>query len=180
MMRPLLHKLRKRLGSLIVLLAIALLAATILNPMRLGGDVWGGKVEDGRYFVVSKGHRYTEVSQTEWQIEQYLEAGLPWFPVMLLWLGLALRVTPETDPQPAARPSANEALQTLLIIVLIVIGSGAMAIARCLQCGVSWPLGIGVWLALWVSFFTVVGLDSRRAHPPSPANLDAASGLADA
>lgn len=61
------------IGGSFFLLAFVLFTAIVVNPLRLGGSAWGGKVEDGRFFVVSKGHRYTEVSETEWRIEQTLE-----------------------------------------------------------------------------------------------------------
>ena len=58
-----------------------------------------GKVEDGRYFVVSAGHRYTEVSEARWRIEQHLECCFPWLPVVLIWMGLAFRDGPGVPPK---------------------------------------------------------------------------------
>ncbi len=54
-------------GGGVVGLAVALLAAHFFNPITPGGFVEGGKVEGGRYFVVGKGHRYTEVPETRWR-----------------------------------------------------------------------------------------------------------------
>ena len=153
------------LGSLVVTAAITLFAGIVFNPFYLGGQVWGGKLEDGRYYVVAKGHRYTEVTQAQWRVEQYLEAAFPWLPVMLLWIGLGLRVAPDGDQyaDPTKTPSSKQALQTLLIVTLIVLGTGAMAVVRCLQCGVPWTLGLGLWLALWIAFAFVLWLQSRGA-----------------
>ena len=159
------RKLCQLAGSLIIFLAIALLAGIIANPFRLGGGVVGGKVENGRHYVVAKGHRYIEVSQTQWQIEQYLEAAFPWFPVMLLWIGLGLRVAPDGDqqPVPVQKPSAKAALQNFFIALGIFAMTGAMAVVRCLQCGVPWTLGLVLWLALWVAFSFVLWLEARPA-----------------
>ena len=87
---------RRWCGGGVVGLAIVLLVTFFFSPFTPGGFVEGGKVEDGRYFVVSKGHRYTEVSETQWRIAQYVECTFPWLPVMLIWLGVGLRVAPAT------------------------------------------------------------------------------------
>src|SRR5262245_13399029 len=103
-------RLNQRIGRGLLLLSFVLLTAIVIHPFALGGAVWGGKVEDGRYFVVSTGHRYTEVSEVQWRIEQYLECSFPWLPVVLIWIGLAFRDGPDMPPK----------LTTFLGIVLVV------------------------------------------------------------
>src|SRR5438552_17883061 len=66
-------RLNRRIGRGLLLLAFLLFMAIVIHPFALRGFVWGGKVEDGRYFVVSKGNRYTEVSEAQWRIAQHLE-----------------------------------------------------------------------------------------------------------
>ena len=155
---------RRWCGGGVVGLAIVLLVTFFFSPFTPGGFVEGGKVEDGRYFVVSKGHRYTEVSETQWRIAQYVECTFPWLPVMLIWLGVGLRVAPATGAEPAPRPLASNAALGLSIAFGVVAGTGALAVARCFSTGVPWAIGIGVWLALWVGIFTRCGTPARHAH----------------
>jgi hypothetical protein len=156
---------RRGIGRCVVALAATLLAANFIYPMTLGGVVWGGKVEDGRYFVVAKGHRYTEVSESQWRVGQSVECAFPWLPLLLIWIGLGLRVAPDKGKEPAPPPSTNNALAGLSIAFGAVAGTGALAAARCFNTGVPWTIGLGVWLALWV--------DSRPTRPRSNAEPSA-------
>lgn len=168
------------LGSGVVALAIAVLVASVIYPSTLGGDVVGGKVEDGRYFVVGKGHRFTEVSETQWRIEQYLECSFPWFPVMLIWIGVGLRCAPDVEKPPVAPPSTDKAMMGLLIAAGVVAGTGALALLRCFNTGVPWTIGLGVWLALLGLFFFLVWLEPRSSRPHSDAeSVCGPSGLSD-
>src|SRR4051812_20994085 len=128
-------------GGGAVALAVALLATFFFSPFTPGGFVHGGKVEDGRYFVAGKGHRYAEVSETQWRIGQYVECAFPWLPVMLIWIGVGLRITPAADAEPAPRPSINNALLGLSIAFGAVVGTGALAVVRCSDTGVPWTIG---------------------------------------
>ena len=114
----------RKIGCVVLLLGLALVATCFLYPFALGGSVWGGKVEDGRYFVVSKGHRYTEVSETQWWIAQYLTCGFPWLPVMLVWIGVTLRDAPDRPRESAPRPSTGLPIWWILGFV---VGTGALA-----------------------------------------------------
>lgn len=165
---------RQWIGRCVLALAVTLLAASFLYPMRLGGSVWGGKVEDGRYFVVAKGHRYTEVSEAQWRVGQFMECAFPWLPVMLIWIGLGLCVTPVKNDEPATRLSTKNALKGLLIACGVVVGTGALVVMRCFNTGVPLTAGLGVWLALWVSFFVLLWLDTRPTRPRSNAEPIAA------
>jgi hypothetical protein len=160
---------RRWIGRCVLTLAATLLAASFLYPMTLGGSVWGGKVEDGRYFVVATGHRYTEVSEAEWRVAQYLECAFPWLPVMLIWIGLGLWAAPVKNNEPALRPSTRHALKGLLIACGVVVGTGALAVMRCFNTGVPWTLGLGVCLALWATFFLILWSDTRSTRPRSNA-----------
>ena len=117
-------------GRSIVALAIALLAAFFIYPSILGGDVHGGKVEDGRYFVVGKGHRFTEVTELQWQIEQYLECSFPWLPVMLIWLGVGLSSAPDRDKEPKLETTAKNAILGFSAFLGAVAGTGILALIR--------------------------------------------------
>jgi hypothetical protein len=168
-------QLRQWIGRGVLALAVTLLAGSFLYPMSLGGSVWGGKVEDGRYFVIAKGHRYTEVSKAQWRVGQYVECAFPWLPAMLIWIGLGLWVVPVKNNEPPPRPSTRNALAGLLIACGVVVGTAALAVMRCYNTGVPWSIGLGVCLALWVSFFGLLWLDSRPTPPPSNAEPRAAS-----
>ena len=158
-------------GSGAVGLAVALLAAFFFSPFTPHGFVQGGKVEGGRYFVVGKGHRYTEVSETRWRIGQYVECAFPWLPVMLVWVGVGLRTAPDADPAPAAPPPTRNAVAELTVAFGAVLGAGVVAAVRCSDTGVPWPVGLGVWLALCVGLLFLAGVAGR---PRSSAAPDAA------
>jgi hypothetical protein len=160
----------QRIGGAFLLLAFALFAAIVIHPFALGGDVWGGKVEDGRYFVVSKGHRYTEVSETQWRIAQYLTCGFPWLPVMLVWIGLTLRDGPDRPKEPTPRPSTGWPIWWILGFL---VGTGALAAGGCYISGVPWPVVFGTWLALWGCFLLAL-LHARPTRQPSSAEPCAA------
>ena len=78
-------RLSRWIGRCMLVGAFLLFTAIFINPMRLGGEASGGKIEEGRYFVVSNGHRYTEISEIEWRIERYLEWCF-FLPVVLIWM----------------------------------------------------------------------------------------------
>src|SRR5687768_3037130 len=88
-------RLSRWIGRCMLVGAFLLFTAIFINPMRLGGEASGGKIEEGRYFVVSNGHRYTEISEIEWRIERYLEWCF-FLPVVLIWIGMAFRFGGET------------------------------------------------------------------------------------
>jgi hypothetical protein len=80
----------RQFGRGLFALGLGLVAATIAHPLVLGGGADAGKVEDGRYFVGSAGHRYTEVSGAAWRVSRLLYWGFPWLPLLLIWTGGAL------------------------------------------------------------------------------------------
>lgn len=55
----------RALGGTLVALAFVNFLAFFLIALYLGGDAWNGKVDGGRYFLMSHG-KYTEVSQAVW------------------------------------------------------------------------------------------------------------------
>ena len=160
----------RRIGGVFLLFAVASLAASVIYPFALGGVVWGGKVEDGRYFVVSKGRRYTEVSETQWRVAQYLMCGSGWLPVMFIWIGLTLRDAPGRPKEPSPRPSAGLPIWWILGFVA---GTGALAAVGCHISGVPWPVVFGTWLALWGCFLLAL-LHAHSTRPRSSAELGAA------
>jgi hypothetical protein len=114
------------------------------------------------------------VSEVQWRIGQYVECAFSWLPVMLIWIGVGLRVGPAAGAEPAHLPSTTNALLGLAIASGAVAGTGALAVVRCSDTGVSWTIGLGVWLALWVSTFVLVWSDSRSTRPQPSAEPVAA------
>ena len=151
-------RLNRRIGRGLLLLAFLLFMAIVIHPFALRGFVWGGKVEDGRYFVVSKGNRYTEVSEAQWRIAQHLECSF-YFPVMLVWMGLAFRDGPGVPPK----------LTTFLGIVGVV-GTASGSVIGWVIIGDPWTSAIGAWLVLWSACFLIAWLQSRSA--PSQSNAE--------
>lgn len=151
-----------------------LFTAIVVNPLRLGGSAWGGKVEDWRYFVVAKGHRYTEVSQAEWRVEQALEWCF-FVPLPLIWIGLAFcsigapnnPIPPRLAPFPLWMSFAN--------IGITALGAGAGWVAG----RAPWTAFFGAWLAFWFSaaWFTWLYARSALQHP-SDESGGAAGGTA--
>src|SRR5262245_31005226 len=139
-------RLTRRIGGVLLLLAFALFTAIVIHPFALGGAVWGGKVEDGRYFVVSKGHRYTEVSEAQWRIEQYFECSFPWLPVVLVWIGLAFRDASDTQEKPGPQPSAEPQKLTVFLGVVGVGGTAFGALVGWVITGVPWTVVLRDWL----------------------------------
>ena len=138
-------RLSQWIGRSLLFLAFALFTAIVINPMRLGGEASGGKVEDARYFVVSKGRRYTEVSQTEWRIERNLERCF-FVPLVLVWIGMAFCVAPDMQqkkPVPTAHPPSLEIYGAVLGVTAVGAGLGWL-IGR-----VPWTAVLGAWLGLW-------------------------------
>jgi hypothetical protein len=156
-------RLNRRIGRGLLLLAFVLFTAIVVYPFALGGKVWGGKVEDGRYFVVSKGHRYTEVSEAQWRIEQYLECSFPWLPVVLIWIGLAFRDGPDVPPK-----------LTALLGIVGVVGTGFGAVVGWVITGDPWTPVLGAWLVLWGVCLLIAWLQSRSARSQSNAEPRAA------
>jgi hypothetical protein len=152
-------RLHRRIGRGLLLLAFVLFTAIVVYPFTLGGKVLGGKVEDGRYFVVSAGHRYTEVSETQWRIEQYLECSLL-LPVVLVWIGLAFRDGPGTPSK-----------LTVFLGVVGVVGTAFAAVTGWVVTGVPWTPVLVAWLALWGSCFLIACFSGR----PSSAEPGAAA-----
>jgi hypothetical protein len=163
-------RLYRWIGGGSLLLGFALLTAIVIHPFALGGSVWGGKVEDGRYFVASKGHRYTEVSEAQWRIAQYLTCGSPWLPVMLIWIGLTFRDAPDVPKEPAPLPSTVSPIWLLGVVV----GTAALAVVGCYSTGVPWAVVFGTWLALWGCFLLAL-FRSRPTRPQSSAEPGAAA-----
>jgi len=163
-------RLSRWIGGGFLLLGFAVLTAMVIHPFALGGVVWGGKVEDGRYFVVSKGDRYTEVSETQWRIEQYLECGYGWLPVMMVWIGLTLRDAPDMPKEPAPLSSTTSPIWPVLGTV---VGTAALAAGGCYITGVPWTVVFGTWLALWGCFLLAL-LHSRPTRTQSRVEQGAA------
>jgi hypothetical protein len=151
-------RLNQRIGRGLLLLAFVLFVAMVIHPFVLGGFVWGGKVEDGRYFVVSKGNRYTEVSEAQWRIEQFLECSFPWVPVVLIWMGLAFRDGPDVPRK----------LTSFLGIVGVVGTLGGLVMGWVIT-GDPWTPALCVWLVVWGSCFLVAWRQSPSARPQSNA-----------
>jgi hypothetical protein len=156
--------LNHRIGRGLLLLAFVLGTAMAIHPFVLRGVVWGGKVEDGRYFVVSKGNRYTEVSVTQWRIEQFLECSFPWVPVVLIWMGLAFRDGPGVPPK----------LTTFLGIAGVVGALGGVLMGWVIT-GDPWTPALCVWLVLWGICFLVAWRQSLSARSTSTAEPGAAA-----
>ena len=161
------------IGCCVLLLAFALFTAIVINPMRLGGNVWGGKVENGRYYVIAKGHRYTEVSKTEWQIERVLEWSFL-LPLPLVWTGLAFLAAAGIGKKPVPAPTDPP----LMWPYFVGIGFTALgAVAGWLIGGVPWTAFFGAWLAVWSSVAAIVWLQYRfmrqQSNSEQPASADA-------
>jgi hypothetical protein len=164
-------QLSRWIGRGFLLLAFALFTAIVINPMRLGGDAWGGKEEDGRYFVVSTGHRYTEVSEIEWRIEQYLEWCF-FLPVVLVWIGLAFLAASGVHQKGPIAPPGEPTPMWMVFASIGVTAVGA---------GVGWLIGrapwtafTGGWLAFSFSVAAAVWLLSRSLRQRSNADAGAA------
>jgi len=133
-------------------------------------------VEDGRYFVVSKGHRYAEVSEARWRVEQFLECSFPWVPVMLVWIGIAFRVTPDMQTEPVPPPLIERPKLTVFLGAVGVVGMALVAVQGWVITGVPWTPVLAAWLALSGSCFVVAWLLARfsrrqsRAEPSSAAD----------
>jgi hypothetical protein len=143
----------RRVGGGLLLLAAALFAAGVAYPFWLGGKVLGGKVEGGRYFVASAGHRYAEVSEAQWRTEQHLECGIL-LPVMLVWIGLAFRDGPGVPSK-----------LTAFVGIVGVAGAVVTAAMGWVVTGAPWTPVLGAWLVLWVGCLAIACFSDR----PSPA-----------
>ena len=155
-------RLNRRIGRGLLLLAFVLFAAIVFYPFALGGQVWGGKVEDGRYFVVSAGHRYTEVSETQWRIEQFLECSFP-LPVLLIWIGLAFRDGPDMPPK-----------LTAFLGIVGVVGTAFGVVMGWVITGAPWTPVLGAWLVLWGGCFLIAWLQSRSLREQPTTETGAA------
>lgn len=154
-------RLNRRIGRGLLLLGFLLLTAILIHPFTLGGfsgQFWGGKVEDGRYFVVSKGNRYTEVSEARWRIEQHLECCFPWLPVVLIWMGLAFRDGPGAP-----------AKLTAFLGIAGAVGTASVVVGGWLITGDPWTPVLIAWLVLWGCCFLIAWLQSRSARSQSNA-----------
>jgi hypothetical protein len=155
-------RLNQRIGRGLLLLAFLLFAAVVIHPFVLGGGVRGGKVEDGRYFVVAAGHRYAEVTKAQWRIQQFLELGL-WLPVVLTWMGLAFR----------DGPGVPRKLTSFLGIVGAV-GTASAVLVGLFMTGDPWNPVLIPWLVLWGGCFLLAWWQSLRARPHARAEPGAA------
>jgi hypothetical protein len=167
-------QLSRWIGGGCFLLAFVLFTAIVVNPMRLGGNAWCGKVEEGRYFVVAKGHRYTEVSEAEWRIEQALEWCF-FVPLPLIWIGMAFWSAAggvPNEPIPTALPPFP-LWMSLANIGITALGAGAgWVVGRA-----PWTAFFGAWLAFWFSAAWITWLYARSTLPqPRDVPGDAASG----
>jgi len=151
-------RLNRRIGRGLLLLGFVLFMAIVIHPFALGGGVWGGKVENGRYFVASKGYRYTEVSEAQWRIAKFLESSF-FFPVMLIWMGLAFRDGPGVPAK----------LTTFLGIVGAV-GTASGVLVGWAIIGDPWTSALGAWLVLWSACFLIAWL--QRSAEPLPSNAE--------
>jgi hypothetical protein len=150
-------RLNQRIGRGLLLLAFLLFAAIVINPFVLRGGVRGGKVEDGRYFVVAAGHRYTEVTETQWRVQQFLECGF-WLPVVLVWMGLAFRDGPGVPRK-----------LTAFLGIVGVVGTASVLAAGWFTTGDPWTPVLIAWLVLWGSCFVFACWQSR----PEPSQPNA-------
>jgi hypothetical protein len=163
------------IGGGFFLLAFVLFTAIVVNPFRLGGMAWGGKVEDGRYFVVSKGHRYTEVSKAEWRIEQTLE-WCSFVPLPLIWIGLAFSSGTDGVPNKTIPPQLPPLPLRMVFANIVITALGAVAgwvIGRA-----PWTAFFGAWLAFWFSAAWITWLYARSLRRHSSDKLDGAAGAA--
>ena len=145
-------------GRCLLFLAFLLFTAIVINPMRLGGEVSGGKEEDGRYFVASKGHRSTEVSETEWRIERVLEWCF-FMPLVLVWIGMAFCCASESNHKQQVPVDDPPSLGTCgVVLAAASVGAGmGWLIGR-----VPWTAVLGAWLGLWAGAISA-GLFQHRA-----------------
>jgi hypothetical protein len=155
--------LNQRIGRGLLLVAFLLLTAILIHPFTLGGQVWGGKVENGRYFVVSAGHRYTEVSEARWRIEQQLECCFPWLPVVLIWMGLAFRDGPGVPSK-----------LTAFLGIAGVVGTASVVAAGWLITDDPWTPVLIAWLVVWGGCFVLAWWQSLSARSQSSAEPGAA------
>jgi hypothetical protein len=155
-------RLSRWIGCCLLVLAFALFTAIVINPMRLGGVVlWGGKEDGGRYFVVAKPDQYTEVSEIEYRIEQYLE-WCSFLPVLLVWIGFVFWFAPAVPLKKPISPPVGPVPTWMTIASVGITAFGA---------GVGWVIGhapwtafLGAWLAFWFSVVSSVWLHSRLSR----------------
>jgi hypothetical protein len=166
-------QLSRWMGCGLFLLVFALLTAIVINPLRLGGVVlWGGKEEGGRYFVVAKPDQYTEVSEVEYRIEQYLE-WCYFLPVPLVWIGAVFWAVPDVLQKKPIPPPVGPLPRWMTVASVGITALGA---------GVGWVIGrapwtafLGAWLAFWFSVASFVWLHSRFSRQQSNAAPSAAA-----
>ena len=162
-------RLSRWIGRCMLFGAFLLFTAIFINPMRLGGEASGGKIEEGRYFVVSNGHRYTEISEIEWRIERYLEWCF-FLPVVLIWIGMAFRFGGETHHKNDVPKAEAPSLKVCgAVIGVTAVGAGAgWLIGR-----VPWTAVLGAWLGLWAGAISVGIFQSRASDKKSIEEPDA-------
>ncbi len=177
-------------GHVLIAVAIAALASDSIVISYLGGSTRRGTIEDGRHFVEYKGH-YTEVSESAWRFEHWLEWAQIWLVLIPVSVGMFLIWAEKPrDWQPPPVKSGEPPMREYLTGAGILMGfvaagawlgwlvSGTWAGAMRLAGGATWAVHLGGWLGVYVGGALALRLVLRayagNGVPKQALHLDAA------